>query len=47
MAEGICDTKVASSLFVDILGTLERIGDHSVNVARNVFSVVKYHEEDQ
>ena len=47
MAEGICDTKVASSLFVDILGTLERIGDHGVNVARNVFSVVKYHEEDQ
>lgn len=47
MAEGICDTKVASSLFVDILGTLERIGDHSANVARNVFSVVKYHEEDQ
>lgn len=47
MAEGICDTRVASSLFVDILGTLERIGDHGVNVARNVFSVVKYHEEDQ
>lgn len=46
MAEGICDTKVASSIFIDILGILERIGDHGVNVARNVSSTVKTHEGD-
>lgn len=46
MAEGICTTQVASSLFVDILGTLERIGDHGVNVSRNMNSVVKLHTND-
>lgn len=33
MAEGRCDAKVGSSIYVDILGILERIGDHSINVA--------------
>lgn len=33
MAEGICDTQYASSLYVDLLSILERIGDHSVNIA--------------
>lgn len=47
MAEGICDSKVASSIFIDILGILERIGDHGVNVARYVYSVVKLHEGDK
>lgn len=47
MAEGICDSKVASSLFIDILGILERIGDHGVNVARYVSSAVKLHEGDE
>lgn len=46
MTEGICTSKVASSIFVDILGTLERIGDHGVNVARNVYSAVKLHKGD-
>jgi phosphate:Na+ symporter len=46
MAEGICTSKVASSIFVDVLGTLERIGDHGVNVARNVYSAVKLHKDD-
>ncbi|HEY4538335.1 MAG TPA: Na/Pi cotransporter family protein [Erysipelothrix sp.] len=46
MAEGICDTKVASSIYIDILGILERIGDHGVNVARYVSSAVKLHEND-
>ena len=47
MTEGICTTKVASSIFVDVLGTLERIGDHGVNVARNVNSAVKLHRDDR
>lgn len=46
MAEGICDGKITSSTFVDILGTLERIGDHGVNVARYVSSAVKKHQND-
>ncbi|CAM3610680.1 Na/Pi cotransporter family protein [Erysipelothrix urinaevulpis] len=46
MAEGICDTKVASSIYIDILGILERIGDHGVNVARYVSSAIKLHDED-
>ena len=44
MAEGICYSKVASSIFIDALGILERIGDHGVNVARYVSSVVKLHD---
>lgn len=43
LTDGICNTKVAASLYVDILGTLERIGDHSVNIARNVSTVIKEH----
>ena len=45
MAEGICVGKVTSSVFVDTLGILERIGDHSINIAKNVYSTVKYHDE--
>ncbi|UPU40322.1 hypothetical protein MX850_11180 [Erysipelothrix sp. Poltava] len=44
MAEGICDEKVASSIFIDVLGILERIGDHGVNVSRYVHSAVGVHE---
>lgn len=44
LTDGLDDTLIASSLYVDILGTLERIGDHSVNVSRNVFSVMKVHD---
>lgn len=47
MAEGIDTTKVAATVYVDILSNLERIGDHGVNVARNVNSAVKYHENDR
>ena len=41
ITSGLDETKIASSLLVDILGTLERVGDHSVNIARNVFYVSK------
>lgn len=41
ITSGMEEMNIASSLIVDILGTLERIGDHSVNVARNVFYPVK------
>lgn len=35
---------VFTSLFVDILSTIERIGDHSFNIALNTFDVVKDHD---
>lgn len=46
MAETVCDTRIASSIYVDILGILERIGDHGVNVARYVSSAVKLHDNE-
>lgn len=32
MADGICNTETAGSVYVDILGNLERVGDHAVNI---------------
>ncbi len=43
MAQGICTTKITASIYVDILSTLERMGDHGVNVARFVDSPIKQH----
>lgn len=36
---------VSSSVYVDILGTLERMADHSFNVATNTVNPVKVHSE--
>ncbi len=44
LREGICYTPVASSIYVDILSTLERMADHSVNASRFVDNVTKVHE---
>lgn len=38
---------VETSLFVDIIGTLERIGDHAFNIARITFKPIKTHDEKQ
>ena len=38
-----CNTAVGSSVFVDILGTLERIGDHCENIAKSAFDVHSKH----
>lgn len=43
LKDGTCFTPVASAIFVDILSTLERMGDHSVNAGRFVDSVTKVH----
>ncbi len=43
LKEGICFTPVASAIYVDILSTLERMGDHAVNAGRFVDSVTKIH----
>ena len=34
MTGEICGSGVAASIFVDILGTLERIGDHVYNIVK-------------
>jgi len=35
MSSGICTSPVAESVYSDILGTLERMGDHCCNVAKS------------
>lgn len=40
MADGICDTRIASSVYVDILVILERIGDHGINIAQYVYDTL-------
>ena len=35
MSNGKCTAPVASSVYCDILGTLERMGDHCWNIARS------------
>lgn len=40
-----CVSTIAGSVYVDILGTLERIGDHAENIARSVFNVHTQHEQ--
>ena len=44
MRTGVCSTAVGSSVFIDILGTLERIADHAENIARSAFNVHTVHE---
>jgi len=38
-----CVSNVASSLYVDILSNLERLGDHTFNIANVTMNPVKYH----
>lgn len=40
-SSGIGDNNIASSLFVDIVSTFERIGDHAYNIARSTIEPVK------
>ncbi len=44
MRNETCTTAVGSSVFVDILGTLERIADHAQNIARTSVSIHTLHE---
>ena len=38
-----CKSNVASTLYVDILSNIERIGDHSLNIAKVTTNPVEYH----
>ena len=37
MSEGICTSPIAESIYCDVLGTLERMGDHAYNIAKSPF----------
>jgi Na+/phosphate symporter len=43
MRDGTCTTNVASSVYVDILSNLERIGDHAISIAEVAVDPVEYH----
>jgi len=42
--DGRCTTTVASSVYIDILSGLERIGDHTVSIAEVTLDLVEHHE---
>lgn len=44
LATEYTEPNIFTSIFVDILSTIERIGDHSFNIALNTFNPVKDHE---
>lgn len=44
MRSSTCNTAIGSSVYIDILGTLERIGDHCENIAKTSVSVHRVHE---
>lgn len=43
MKAGICDNGVAGSVLADVVGTLERMGDHCVNIAK---ATIEYSTSD-
>jgi len=44
MATKECIANIGSSVFVDILGTIERIGDHACNISKNAVNIHVTHE---
>ncbi len=44
MATSECIAEVGGSIFVDILGTIERIGDHACNISKNAVNIHVTHE---
>jgi phosphate:Na+ symporter len=44
MATDRCLANVGGSLFVDILATIERMGDHACNISKTTFSISVEHE---
>ncbi|MDD7306110.1 MAG: Na/Pi cotransporter family protein [Peptoniphilaceae bacterium] len=43
LTSGVGGDTIASSLFVDIVSTFERIGDHAYNIARSTLDPIKVH----
>lgn len=43
LTSGVGGDTIASSLFVDIVSTFERIGDHAYNIARSTLDPIKIH----
>ena len=46
MAANECTSSVAAGVYVDILGTLERIGDHIFNIVKEVDSDTHLYEQE-
>jgi phosphate:Na+ symporter len=44
MANQTCIANIGGSVFVDILGTIERIGDHACNISKNSVNIHVTHE---
>lgn len=44
MASDECRAEVGGSIFVDILGTIERIGDHACNISKNAVNIHVTHD---
>lgn len=44
MATDVCRSEVAGSIFVDILATIERIGDHACNISKNTVNIHVTHD---
>jgi phosphate:Na+ symporter len=44
MTIGECRAEVGGSIFVDILGTIERIGDHACNISKNAVNIHVTHD---
>ncbi len=44
MASEECRAEVGGSIFVDILGTIERIGDHACNISKNAVNIHVTHD---
>jgi phosphate:Na+ symporter len=47
MASSECLAEVGGSVFVDIVGTIERIGDHACNISKNAINIHVTHEPKQ
>ena len=43
LRDNTCISNVASTLYVDILSNLERVGDHALNIAQVTFDPVEHH----
>jgi len=43
MRDGICNDEISASVYVDILSTMERIGEYSLNIGKTTISVSDIH----
>jgi phosphate:Na+ symporter len=44
MRDGICEDNIAASIIIDIISSIERIGDIALNTANSTITVYKDHK---